>query len=135
MVDDENGVPYKGYSEEDFTFDRNILGLQVSGQVNEKVTDSTQREYNSFILNNLPIQNQWNYTVGVNWVHYTVVLHELAGWYAGSDTGPLATRDQMLSVLGSLTSIAIQSGSVPNPGKGLFDKASRGTVAGDHHHA
>jgi hypothetical protein len=45
--------------------------FQLYQKVNDKVTDSTQREYNSFILNNLPIQNQWNYTVGVNWVHYS----------------------------------------------------------------
>ena len=45
--------------------------FQLYQKVNEKVTDSLQREYNSFILNNLPIQNQWNYTLGVNWVHYS----------------------------------------------------------------
>ncbi len=48
-----------------------IDNFQLYQKVNDKVTDSTQREYNSFILNNLPIQNQWNYTVGVNWVHYS----------------------------------------------------------------
>ena len=45
--------------------------FQLYQKVNDKVTDSVQREYNSFILNNLPIQNQWNYTVGVNCVHYS----------------------------------------------------------------
>lgn len=43
----------------------------LNQKVNEKVTDSSQIEYNSYIINNLPIQNQWNYTVGVNWLHYS----------------------------------------------------------------
>ncbi len=42
MVDDEDSVPYGGYDEEDLTFDRNLLGLQVSGQVSEKVTATAQ---------------------------------------------------------------------------------------------
>ena len=45
-----------------------IFNLNTS--VNEQVTDSTQREYNDFIINNLPIQNQWNYTFGINYTHY-----------------------------------------------------------------
>lgn len=45
--------------------------FQLNQKVNEKVTDSSQIEYNSYIINNLPIQNQWNYTVGVNWLHYS----------------------------------------------------------------
>ncbi|QEY16681.1 DNA topoisomerase IV [Cellvibrio sp. KY-GH-1] len=42
MVDDEDSIPYGGYDEEDLTFDRNLLGLQVSGQVSEKVTATAQ---------------------------------------------------------------------------------------------
>ena len=38
MVDDESSVSYDGYSDEDLTFDRNLLGLQFTGQVNEKIT-------------------------------------------------------------------------------------------------
>ena len=45
--------------------------FQLNQKVNDKVTDSSQREYNSYIINNLPIQNQWNYTMGVNWLHYS----------------------------------------------------------------
>jgi hypothetical protein len=42
MVDDEDSIPYGGYDEEDLTFDRNLLGLQVTGQVSEKVTATAQ---------------------------------------------------------------------------------------------
>lgn len=42
MVDDEDSVSYGGYDEEDLTFDRNLLGLQVTGQVNEKITATAQ---------------------------------------------------------------------------------------------
>lgn len=42
MVDDENSISYGGYDEEDLTFDRNLLGLQATGQVSEKVTATAQ---------------------------------------------------------------------------------------------
>lgn len=42
MVDDETVVGYGGYDEEDLTFEKNILGLQVSGQVNEKISATAQ---------------------------------------------------------------------------------------------
>jgi len=62
-INDKNKVTFIGLGAIDL--------FQLYQKVNDKVTDSTQREYNDFILNNLPIQNQWNYTVGVNWVHYS----------------------------------------------------------------
>lgn len=43
----------------------------LNTKVNDKVTDSIQREYNDYILGNIPSQNQWNYTVGVNWTHFS----------------------------------------------------------------
>ena len=43
----------------------------LNTKVNDKVTDSTQREYNEYILGNIPSQNQWNYTIGVNWTHFS----------------------------------------------------------------
>ena len=54
-----------------------IIGLgaldnfDVNTDVNASVTDTAAREYNNFIINNLPIQKQWNYTMGVNWIHYS----------------------------------------------------------------
>lgn len=43
--------------------------FKLNQKVNDSVTDSSKLEYNNYVLNNLPIQNQWNYTVGVNWLH------------------------------------------------------------------
>lgn len=48
-----------------------IDNFRLYQKVNESVTDSADREYNDFVLKNLPIQNQWNYTVGMNWLHYS----------------------------------------------------------------
>lgn len=42
IVDDEDSISYAGYSEEDLTFDKNLLGLQVSGQVADKLTATAQ---------------------------------------------------------------------------------------------
>jgi hypothetical protein len=43
----------------------------LNTKVNDKVTDSTTRRFNDYILNNIPTQDQWNYTLGVNWLHYS----------------------------------------------------------------
>ena len=43
----------------------------LNTKVNNKVTDTETREYNEFILGNIPTQDQWNYTFGVNWLHYS----------------------------------------------------------------
>jgi hypothetical protein len=48
-----------------------IDDFRLNAKVNENVTDSATRESNNYILNNLPLQKQWNYTVGVNWLHYS----------------------------------------------------------------
>jgi len=48
-----------------------IDDFRLNAKVNENVTDSATRESNNFILNNLPLQKQWNYTVGINWLHYS----------------------------------------------------------------
>jgi hypothetical protein len=54
-----------------------ILGLgalddfKLNSGVNDNITDAATREYNEFILGNIPTQDQWNYTIGVNWLHYS----------------------------------------------------------------
>ncbi len=48
-----------------------IDDFNLNASVNENVTDSAVIESNNFILNNLPLQEQWNYTVGINWLHYS----------------------------------------------------------------
>lgn len=59
MVDDKDAVGYGGYSEDDLTFDRNLLGLQVTGQVNEKVTATAQLIARS--NNDYQVDAEWAY--------------------------------------------------------------------------
>lgn len=42
----------------------------LNAAANEGVTDVDQRELNEFFLGNIPTQDQWNYTIGVNYLHY-----------------------------------------------------------------
>lgn len=42
----------------------------LNAAANDGVTDLDQRELNEFYLGNIPKQDQWNYTFGVNYVHY-----------------------------------------------------------------
>lgn len=60
--------------------DRNqitILGLgaiddfNLNESVNDKISDTTIIKRNNYILGNLPKNSQWNYTMGVKWVHYS----------------------------------------------------------------
>ena len=62
------------------TFNRknkiSIIGLGalddfvLNTSANDEVTDENQRELNEYTLDNIPTQDQWNYTIGVNYVHY-----------------------------------------------------------------
>ena len=88
MVDDENSVPYKGYSEEDFTFDRNILGLQVSGQVNEKVTATAQ----------LIARSTNDYEVTADWAYLSWQASENGKVRAGRLRTPLYMYSDYLDV-------------------------------------
>ena len=55
----------------------NIIGLaaiddfELNTSVNEGETDPEQIERNNYILNNLPISTQWNYTIGANYTHFS----------------------------------------------------------------
>lgn len=42
----------------------------LNESANDGVTDIDQRERNEFFLGNIPTQDQWNYTIGVNYLHY-----------------------------------------------------------------
>lgn len=44
--------------------------FKLNTTVNDKVTDAETIERNKYILGNIPTQDQWNYTIGVNWTHY-----------------------------------------------------------------
>jgi hypothetical protein len=54
-----------------------IIGLgayddfTLNTSVNDGITDTTKLEYNNFILGNIPTQKQWNYTIGMNWQHFS----------------------------------------------------------------
>ena len=48
-----------------------IDDFNLNAGVNDNVTDDDTREFNNFILGNIPLQEQWNYTFGVNWLHYS----------------------------------------------------------------
>ncbi|HSC67467.1 MAG TPA: DNA topoisomerase IV [Cellvibrio sp.] len=59
MLDDENSPPYGDYDEEDLTLDNNILGLQVTGAVNEKITATAQLIARS--ENDYEVDAEWAY--------------------------------------------------------------------------
>lgn len=54
-----------------------IIGLgaiddfEINTEANDGVTDQETIDRNNYILGNIPINSQWNYTVGVNWKHYS----------------------------------------------------------------
>ena len=48
-----------------------IDDFKLNTSANEGVTDTKQLERNTYILGNLPINNQWNYTLGAKWLHYS----------------------------------------------------------------
>ena len=39
--------------------------------VNDDVTDEETIKRNRYILSNIPVQEQWNYTIGANYKHYS----------------------------------------------------------------
>lgn len=59
MLDDEEGLSYGGYDEEDLTLDNNLLGIQISGTVAEKVTATVQLTARS--ENDYQVEAEWAY--------------------------------------------------------------------------
>ncbi len=55
----------------------NIIGLaaiddfELNESVNDGETDPEVIERNVYTLNNLPVNTQWNYTIGANWTHFS----------------------------------------------------------------
>jgi outer membrane receptor for ferrienterochelin and colicin len=43
----------------------------LNADVNDGLTDTAQIAYNKFLLGNIPMQSQWNYTVGINYQHFS----------------------------------------------------------------
>lgn len=88
MVDDETSVSYDGYSEEDLTFDRNLLGLQVTGQVNEKITATAQ----------LIARSEKDYEVTAEWAYLTWQASDNGKVRAGRLRTPLYIYSDSLDV-------------------------------------
>ena len=44
--------------------------FKLNEEVNDGVTDEDDLKRNDYILSNIPVQNQWNYTVGLSYKHY-----------------------------------------------------------------
>lgn len=88
MVDDENSVSYDGYSEEDLTFDRNLLGLQVTGQVSEKISATAQ----------LIARSEKDYEVTAEWAYLTWQATDNGKVRAGRLRTPLYMYSDYLDV-------------------------------------
>lgn len=54
-----------------------IIGLgaiddfSLNTEINDRIEDKEVISRNNYILGNLPINTQWNYTIGANWFHYS----------------------------------------------------------------
>lgn len=88
MVDDENSISYSGYDEEDFTFNRNLLGLQVAGQVSEKVTATAQ----------LIARSEDDYQVNAEWAYLTWQASDTVKVRAGRLRTPLYMYSDFIDV-------------------------------------
>lgn len=88
MVDDDKSVSYDGYSEEDLTFDRNLLGLQVTGQVSEKITATAQ----------LIARSENDYEVDAEWAYLTWQASDNGKVRAGRLRTPLYMYSDYLDV-------------------------------------
>ncbi len=45
--------------------------LRLNESVNEDISDSTDIRRNNYLLGNLPVNKQWNYTLGAKWTHFS----------------------------------------------------------------
>ncbi len=61
FVSDDKSIPYGGYSEEDLSFDRNIVGLQATGNMTDKVSATAQ----------LIARSEKNYELKAEWAYIT----------------------------------------------------------------
>jgi len=72
-----NDMQYKHSIKLDTKNELTILGLgaiddfKLNTSVNEGLSDTEEIEKNTYILGNLPVNSQWNYTLGTKWLHYS----------------------------------------------------------------
>ena len=59
FLDDEDAYSYGNYTEEDLTFDNNLLGLQVSGKISDELTATAQMIARS--ENDYSVTSEWAY--------------------------------------------------------------------------
>lgn len=88
MVNDDTSISYDGYNEEDLTFDRNLLGLQVTGQVSEKITATAQ----------LIARSEKDYEVTAEWAYLTWQASDNGKVRAGRLRTPLYMYSDYLDV-------------------------------------
>lgn len=62
-INDKNKISFIGLGALD--------DFMLNTKVNDNVTDPETIERNQFILGNIATQDQWNYTFGVNWTHFS----------------------------------------------------------------
>jgi hypothetical protein len=62
-INDKNKISFIGLGALD--------DFMLNTKVNDDVTDPETIERNQFILGNIATQDQWNYTFGVNWTHFS----------------------------------------------------------------
>ena len=72
-----NDFQYKHFFEIDDKNQLTIVGLgaidnfELNEEVNDGETDQETIDRNNYILGNLPVNDQWNYTIGANWKHFS----------------------------------------------------------------
>lgn len=88
MVDDENGLSYGGYDEEDFTLNDNVLGIQISGTVSEKLTATVQ----------LTARSEDDYQVEAEWAYLSWQATENSKIRAGRLRTPFYMYSDFLDV-------------------------------------
>jgi len=72
-----NDFQYKHFFEFSEKDQLTIVGLgaidnfELNTDVNDGETDQETIDRNNYILGNLPVNEQWNYTIGANWKHFS----------------------------------------------------------------
>jgi hypothetical protein len=72
-----NDFQYKHFFEFSEKDQLTIVGLgaidnfELNKDVNDGETDQETIDRNNYILGNLPVNEQWNYTIGANWKHFS----------------------------------------------------------------
>ncbi len=88
FVDDADSIAYKGYDEEDLTFDHNLLGLQFSGKISDKLTATAQ----------LIARSTDNYTVSSEWAYLSWQMSDNTKIRAGRLRTPFYVFSDSLDV-------------------------------------